>query len=56
MRLRPIIVEGIVVEGFGEVHVRRVAAGEDVACAIGDDGELFAWGDGSGLILGHGNE
>jgi alpha-tubulin suppressor-like RCC1 family protein len=33
-----------IVEGFGEVRVRRVCAGRGVTFAIGDDGELFSWG------------
>jgi alpha-tubulin suppressor-like RCC1 family protein len=49
--LRPIIVEG-----FGGVRVRRVRAGSDTAFAIGEDGELFSWGDGEDGLLGHGDE
>jgi alpha-tubulin suppressor-like RCC1 family protein len=44
-----------VVEGFGGVYVRRVCAGSSVAFGIGKDGELFSWGDGEGLSLGHGD-
>jgi alpha-tubulin suppressor-like RCC1 family protein len=51
MRVRPTIVEG-----FGKVRVRRVVAGANLAFAIGGDGELFSWGEGRGLILGHGDE
>jgi E3 ubiquitin-protein ligase HERC2 len=48
--LRPIIVEG-----FEGVRVRRVCGGSDMACAIGDGGEIFMWGRGGHQILGHGN-
>jgi E3 ubiquitin-protein ligase HERC2 len=47
--LRPILVEG-----FGEVRVSRVCAGLNSSSAIGEDGELFSWGDG-GERLGHGD-
>jgi alpha-tubulin suppressor-like RCC1 family protein len=44
-----------IVDGFGEgVCVRRVCAGERVAFAIGEDGELFSWGCGE-WHLGHGD-
>jgi hypothetical protein len=50
--LRPILVEG-----FGEVRVRRGSAGKDAAFAIGGDGELFSWGSSGGLgLLGRGHE
>jgi alpha-tubulin suppressor-like RCC1 family protein len=43
----------IIVEGFGEVRVRRVCAGGYTAFAIGEGGELFSWGAGCNGILGH---
>jgi alpha-tubulin suppressor-like RCC1 family protein len=48
--LRPIIVEG-----FEDVRVRRVCAGDGIAFAIGEDGEVFSWGEGINGLLGHGN-
>jgi alpha-tubulin suppressor-like RCC1 family protein len=47
---RPIIVNGI-----GGVRVRRVCAGVNTVFAIGEDGELFSWGDGESVLLGHGD-
>jgi hypothetical protein len=47
--LRPIIVEG-----FGGVRVSRVYAGAKTAFGIGEDGELFSWGRGIFVLLGHG--
>jgi hypothetical protein len=44
------------VEGFGGVRVRRVCAGYRVAFAIGEDGELFSWGIGWDVSLGHGDK
>jgi alpha-tubulin suppressor-like RCC1 family protein len=35
--------------------MRRVAAGSDVAFAIGEDGKLFSWRFGNSGCLGHGN-
>jgi alpha-tubulin suppressor-like RCC1 family protein len=48
--LRPIMVEG-----FGEVRVRRVCAGNTIAFAVGEAGELFSWGYGGFETLGHGD-
>jgi alpha-tubulin suppressor-like RCC1 family protein len=42
------------VEGFGEVRVHHVCAGLSASFAVGEDGELFSWGDG-GERLGHGD-
>jgi alpha-tubulin suppressor-like RCC1 family protein len=47
--LRPIIVEG-----FGGVRMRRVCAASFTAFAIGDGGELFAWGICGYNLFGHG--
>jgi hypothetical protein len=45
----------IIVEWFDGVRMCRVSATtESVAFAIGEDGELFSWGTGSGGLLGHG--
>jgi E3 ubiquitin-protein ligase HERC1 len=46
--LRPVIVEG-----FEEVRVYRVFAGEVTAFALGEAGELFSWGRGEEALLGH---
>jgi alpha-tubulin suppressor-like RCC1 family protein len=48
--LRPTIVEGC-----GEVRVRRVCGGGNVAFTIGESGELFSWGDKhvACALLGH---
>jgi alpha-tubulin suppressor-like RCC1 family protein len=48
--LRPTLVEGL-----GEVSVRHVCAGLHVAFAIGENGELFWWGQGEYGRLGHGD-
>jgi alpha-tubulin suppressor-like RCC1 family protein len=45
----------ITVEEFGGVRVRHVCAGASVDCAIGQDGELFSWGNGEFGHLGHGD-
>jgi hypothetical protein len=45
-----------IVDGFGEVRVRRVFAGDDKAFAIGEDGEVFSWGRGCYGNLGHGDK
>jgi alpha-tubulin suppressor-like RCC1 family protein len=47
----------ILIGGFGGVRVRRVCAGRVAfaAFAIGEDGELFSWGDGQNGSLGHGD-
>jgi hypothetical protein len=44
-----------IVDGFGEVSVRRVYAGDEAAFAIGEKGELFSWGRGKQGLLGHGD-
>jgi alpha-tubulin suppressor-like RCC1 family protein len=49
--LRPILVNG-----FGEVRVQRVCAGDRSAFAIGEAGELFSWGRCYYRLLGHGDE
>jgi alpha-tubulin suppressor-like RCC1 family protein len=48
----------VLVEGFGAVRVRRVCSrgscyGGNVAFAVGEDGELFSWGDDEHGLLGH---
>jgi alpha-tubulin suppressor-like RCC1 family protein len=48
-------VRPVIVEGFGGVCVRRVCAGECTAFAIGEDGEVFSWGNGEWGVLGHGD-
>jgi alpha-tubulin suppressor-like RCC1 family protein len=48
--LRPIIVEG-----FGGVRVGRVCATDRTALAVGEEGQLFSWGDGRFGNLGHGD-
>jgi alpha-tubulin suppressor-like RCC1 family protein len=48
--LRPVIVER-----FGGVRVRRLCPRASVAFAIGEDGELFSWGNSQDGILGHGD-
>jgi alpha-tubulin suppressor-like RCC1 family protein len=48
--LRPTIVEG-----FGRVCVRRVCISWSTAYVIGEDGEVFSWGDGLFWLLGHGD-
>jgi alpha-tubulin suppressor-like RCC1 family protein len=48
--LRPIIVEG-----FEGVRVHQACAGREVAFAIGEDGELFSWGECMDGCLGHGD-
>jgi hypothetical protein len=48
--LRPTIVAG-----FGGVRVSRVFAGRCAAFAIGEDGELFSWGEDRSGRLGHGD-
>jgi alpha-tubulin suppressor-like RCC1 family protein len=45
----------VLVEGLGGVHVRRVCVCWNAAFAIGQDGELFSWGNGSYWRLGHGD-
>jgi alpha-tubulin suppressor-like RCC1 family protein len=35
--------------------VRQVCTGLDVAFAIGEDGDVFSWGNGAILLLGHGD-
>jgi E3 ubiquitin-protein ligase HERC2 len=49
--LRPTIVEE-----FGGVRVRRVCVGHRIALAIGQQGELFSWGQFKCRLLGHGDE
>jgi alpha-tubulin suppressor-like RCC1 family protein len=49
----------VIVEGFGEGgRMRRVCAGlpSPAAFAIGEDGEIFSWGNGEDGLLGHGDE
>jgi alpha-tubulin suppressor-like RCC1 family protein len=45
----------ILVEGFGGVRVRRALAGYGLVFAIGEEGELFSWGLGWDVFLGHGD-
>jgi hypothetical protein len=46
----------IIVNGFEEgVRVRRVCAGDYIAFAVSEDGQLFSWGDGGNKNLGHGD-
>jgi alpha-tubulin suppressor-like RCC1 family protein len=45
----------IVVEGFGGVRVRRVAAAIGETLAFGEAGELFSWRFCHRLLLGHGD-
>jgi hypothetical protein len=57
----PALFRPTIVEGFGEVRVRRVCvcadadADEGSVFAIGEDGELFSWGTGRDGQLGHGD-
>jgi hypothetical protein len=43
------------IQGFGRVRVRRVRAGSCAAFAIGEDAEVFSWGESECARLGHGN-
>jgi alpha-tubulin suppressor-like RCC1 family protein len=45
----------IIVEGFGGVRVRQACIGAGTAFAIGQAGELFSWGRGENMLLGHGD-
>jgi alpha-tubulin suppressor-like RCC1 family protein len=47
----PMTVEGL----DGGAHMRRVRAGAGAAFAIGEDRELFSWGEGRHGRLGHGD-
>jgi alpha-tubulin suppressor-like RCC1 family protein len=51
-----LVLRPMMVEGFGGVRVRRVCAASDVAFAIGEDGEVTSWGQGTEGRLGHGAE
>jgi alpha-tubulin suppressor-like RCC1 family protein len=45
----------VTVEGFEGVRIRPVCCDDSAASAIGEDGELFSWGEGMDWRLGHGD-